>query len=165
MSALFLPTLCAAVVLMGLAARVNVYDAFVRGAKEGLATLVQMAPCLCAVLSLTALWRETGLLGALTEALRPALEALRLPGEAAAVVLLRPLSGSAALAAVSDVIRQCGADSRAARLCCIVSGASETVFFTASLYLGSAGVRRARYAVPAALLAYAAGVLAAANLA
>ena len=165
MSALFLPALCAAVVLLGLFARVNVYDAFVRGAKDGLATLVQMAPCLCAVLSLTALWRETGLLGALTEALEPLLAALNLPVEAASVVLLRPLSGSAALAAVSDVIRQCGADSRAARLCCIVSGASETVFFTASLYLGSAGVRRARYAVPAALLAYAAGVLAAANLA
>ena len=165
MSALFLPTLCVAVMLTGLLARVNVYDAFVRGAKDGLATLVQMAPCLCAVLSLTALWRETGLLGALTEALEPLLAALNLPVEAASVVLLRPLSGSAALAAVSDVIRQCGADSRAARLCCIVSGASETVFFTASLYLGSAGVRRARYAVPAALLAYAAGVLAAANLA
>lgn len=164
MSALFLPTLCAAVVLTGLAARVNVYDAFVRGAREGLATLVQIAPCLCAILSLTALWRETGLLAALTQAAGPLMEALRLPGEAAAVVLLRPLSGSAALAAVSDVIRQCGADSRAARLCCVVSGASETVFFTASLYLGAANVKRARYAVPAALLAYAAGVLAAARL-
>ena len=164
MSALFLPALCAAVVLLGLFARVNVYDAFVRGAREGLATLVQMAPCLCAVLTLTALLRETGLLGALTEALRPALEALRLPGEAAAVVLLRPLSGSAALAAVSEVIERCGADSRAARLSCVISGASETVFFTAALYLGAAGIRRARYAVPAALLAYAAGVLAAARL-
>ena len=164
MSALFLPALCAAVVLLGLFARVNVYDAFVRGAREGLATLVQMAPCLCAVLTLTALLRETGLLGALTEALRPALEALRLPDEAAAVVLLRPLSGSAALAAVSEVIERCGADSRAARLSCVISGASETVFFTAALYLGAAGIRRARYAVPAALLAYAAGVLAAARL-
>ena len=164
MSALFLPTLCVAVVLMGLLARVNVYDAFVRGAKEGLMTLVQMAPCLCAVLAATALWRETGLLAALTDVLKPALAALHLPDEAASVVLLRPLSGSAALAAVSDVIRQCGADSRAARLCCVVSGASETVFFTASLYLGAANVKRARYAVPAALLAYAAGVLAAARL-
>ena len=127
-------------------------------------TLLQMAPCLCAVLTLTALLRETGLLGALTEALRPALEALRLPGEAAAVVLLRPLSGSAALAAVSDVMARMGADSRAARLCCVISGASETVFFTASLYLGAAGVKRSRYAVPAALVAYAAGVLAAAWL-
>ncbi len=164
MSALFLPTLCVAVMLTGLLARVNVYNAFVRGAKEGLATLAQMAPCLCAILSATALWRETGLLNALTDVLKPALEMLHLPGEAASVVLLRPLSGSAALAAVSDVMRQCGADSRAARLCCVISGASETVFFTASLYLGAANVKRARYAVPAALLAYAAGVLAATRL-
>ena len=164
MSALFLPALCIAVILAGLLARTNVYDAFVRGARAGLETLLQMAPCLCAVLTLTALLREGGLLGALTEALRPALEALRLPGEAAAVVLLRPLSGSAALAAVNDVIRQCGVDSRAARLACVISGASETVFFTASLYLGAADVKRARHAVPAALLAYAAGVLAAARL-
>ena len=104
MSALFLPALCAAVLTAGLFARIDVYGAFVRGAKAGLETLLQMAPCLCAVLTLTALLREGGLLGALTEVLRPALEALRLPGEAAAVVLLRPLSGSAALAAVSDVM-------------------------------------------------------------
>ena len=163
MSALFLPALCAAVLTAGLFARIDVYGAFVRGAKAGMETLLQMAPCLCAVLTLTALLRETGLLAALTEALRPALEALRLPGEAA-VVLLRPLSGSAALAAVSDVMARMGADSRAARLCCVISGASETVFFTASLYLGAAGVKRSRYAVPAALAAYAAGVWAAAWL-
>ena len=163
MSALFLPALCAAVLTAGLFARIDVYGAFVRGAKAGLETLLQMAPCLCAVLTLTALLREGGL-GALTEALRPALEALRLPGEAAAVVLLRPLSGSAALAAVSDVMARMGADSRAARLCCVISGASETVFFTASIYLGAAGVKRSRYAVPAALVAYAAGVWAAAWL-
>ena len=163
MSALFLPALCAAVLTAGLFARIDVYGAFVRGAKAGMETLLQMAPCLCAVLTLTALLRETGLLGALTEALRPALEALRLPGEAAAV-LLRPLSGSAALAAVSDVMARMGADSRATRLCCVISGASETVFFTASLYLGAAGVKRSRYAVPAALVAYAAGVWAAAWL-
>ena len=162
MSALFLPALCAAVLTAGLFARIDVYGAFVRGAKAGMETLLQMAPCLCAVLTLTALLRETGLLAALTEALRPALEALRLPD--GAVVLLRPLSGSAALAAVSDVMARMGADSRAARLCCVISGASETVFFTASLYLGAAGVKRSRYAVPAALVAYAAGVWAAAWL-
>ena len=135
MSALFLPALCIAVILAGLLARTNVYDAFVRGAEEGLATLIQIAPYLCAILSATALWRETGLLTALTDGLKPVFAALRLPGEAASVVLLRPLSGSAALAAVNDVIRQCGVDSRAARLACVISGASETVFFTASLYL------------------------------
>ena len=89
------------------------------------------------------------------------LDALGVPAGATGVVLLRPLSGSAALAAVRDVIAQYGADSRAARFACVISGASETIFFTGSLYLGAAGARSAGYALPAALAAYAAGVAAA----
>lgn len=159
-----LPALTVLCILCGLRARVDVYSAFVRGAKEGLLTLVNMLPYLAAILTAVALLRETGLLERAEHLLRPVLAAIGLPQETAALVLLRPLSGSASLALVSDVIRTCGVDSRAARLCSVISGASETVFFTGSLYLGAAGVRRSRYAVPVALLAYLAGVLAAAWL-
>lgn len=151
-------------VLCGLKARIDVYDAFVRGAKEGFLTLASMAPYLAAILMASALLRETGLLDAVQRLLEPALQAVGLPRETAAVVLLRPLSGSASLAAVKHVIDTCGVDSRAARLCSVISGASETVFFTGSLYLGAAGVKHSRYAVPAALLAYLVGVWAAAWL-
>lgn len=163
-SSVILPALVTVTVLLGLRARIDVYGAFVRGAKEGLKTLLDMAPYLCAILTATALLRETGVLAALERLLAPLLERVSVPRETAHVVLLRPLSGSAALAAVRDVIARTGADSRAARLACVISGASETVFFTGSLYLGAAGVRRSRYAVPAALAAYLAGVLAAARL-
>ena len=159
-----LPAMVVGCVLMGIRAKVSVYDALIRGAKEGLTTLMQMTPCLCAVMMAVALLRETGLMDAMSALLEPVFSRIGIPREAAPLVLLRPLSGSAALAAVNDVIRQCGVDSRAARLACVISGASETVFFTASLYLGAADVKRARHAVPAALLAYAAGVLAAARL-
>lgn len=159
-----LPAMVVGCILMGMRAKVGVYDAFIRGAKEGLTTLAQMAPCLCAVMTAVALLRETGLMDALSAALEPAFSRVGIPREAAALVLLRPLSGSAALAAVRDVMTQTGADSRAARLCCVVCGASETVFFTGSLYLGAAGVKKGRYAVSAALAAYASGVLAAAQL-
>ena len=164
MSALFLPALCAAVLTAGLFARIDVYGAFVRGAKAGMETLLQMAPCLCAVMTAVALMRETGLMDAISALMEPALSRIGIPREAAALVLLRPLSGSAALAAVRQVVEQTGADSRAARLCCVICGASETVFFTGSLYLGAAGVKKSRYAVFAALAAYAAGVLAAAMM-
>lgn len=157
-----LPALLLAVVLGGLHARIDVYDAFVRGAKEGLGTVARMAPYLVAVITATALLRETGLMARLTQAAEPLLRGVGLPGETAGVVLLRPLSGSAALAAVRDVMRSAGADSRAGRLACVICGASETVFFTGSLYLGAAEVRRSRYAIPVALVAYAAGVVAAA---
>ncbi|MDO5377932.1 MAG: nucleoside recognition domain-containing protein [Clostridia bacterium] len=158
----FLPVLLLVAVLGGLRARIDVYEAFVRGAKEGLETVLRISPYLIAILTATALLRETGLMDRITQAATPFLERLGLPGEAVGVVLLRPLSGSAALAAVRDVMQTAGADSRAGRLACVICGASETVFFTSSLYLGAAGVRRSRYAIPAALLAYAAGVAAAA---
>jgi len=161
-SSYLMPCLVVFALLCGLCARIDIYSAFVRGAKEGLLTLLEMAPYLCAVLTATALLRQTGVMQWLTGLLSPALEQMRIPSQAAGVVLLRPLSGSAALAAVQDVIAHMGADSRAARFACVISGASETVFFTGSLYMGTAGVKSGRYTVPAALAAYAAGVLAAA---
>lgn len=164
-SSYLLPALVVGVLLCALRARVNVYDAFVSGAREGLKALLGIAPYLCAMLMATALWRETGVLAALERALLPVLGALGLPAQTAPVLLVRPLSGSAALAQVQAVLDACGVDSRAGRIACIVCGASETIFFTASLYMGAAGVRRTRYAIPAALGAYLAGVLAAAALA
>lgn len=161
-SSYLMPGLVVLTLLCGLHARIDVYSAFVRGAKEGLATLLEMAPYLCAVLTATALLRQTGVMDSLTGLLTPALEQAGIPSQAAGVVLLRPLSGSAALAAVQDVIAHAGADSRAARFACVLCGAGETVFFVGSLYMGAAGVKRGRYAVPAALAAYAAGVLCAA---
>ena len=76
-------------------------------------------------------------------------------------MLMRPLSGSASLAAVGEVMRACGVESRAARIACVISGASETILFTGSLYMGAAGVKHARGAAAAAFAAYAAGVAAA----
>ena len=162
-SSYLLPGLVVFALLCGMRARIDIYGAFVCGAKEGLTTLVQMAPYLCAILSATALLRETGVMERLEDLLAPALALADIPSEAAGVVLVRPLSGSAALACVQDVIALCGADSRAARLACVISGASETIFFTGSLYLGAAGVVSGRRAAVIALAAYAVGVAAAAG--
>ncbi len=164
MTALFLPALVVACVLYGLHRRVNVYEAFVCGAREGLCTLLSIVPYLAAILTATALFRVCGAMDVLIRLLTPVLALFDIPGEVIGVILLRPFSGSASLAAVSDVMRASGADSRAGLLACVISGAGETVFFTSSLYLGAAGVRRSRYALPAALIAYAAGVAAAGML-
>ena len=158
MTALFLPALVVLLVLLGLSRRVNVYEAFVCGAREGLLTLASIAPNLCAILTATALLRGSGAMDALLHLLSPVFSFLGLPGEAAAVALLRPFSASAALGAAAEVMDRFGADSRAGLAACIIGAAGETVFFTAALYLGGTGVRRSRYALPAALLAYALGV-------
>lgn len=161
MTALLLPTLVVACVLYAMHRRVAVYDAFVQGARDGLVTLAQTLPYLAAIFTATALLRGVGAMDALTALLSPVFARVGLPPEVAGVVLIRPFSGSAALAAVGDVMREYGADSRAGLLACVISGAGETVFFTSSLYLGAAQVRRSRYALPVALTAYACGVLAA----
>lgn len=144
-------------VLLALRARAGAYEAFVAGAREGLRTLAQMAPCLAAVLTASGLLRSSGAQAALLRLIGPALERLGVPERAAPLLLLRPLSGSAALAEAGEVLRACGADSRAGRFACVLCAASETVFLTGSLYFGAAGVRRTRYALPAALLGYAVG--------
>ena len=161
-SSYLLPGLLVFALLCGMHARIDVYSAFVRGAKDGLETLLQMTPYLCAILTATALLRQTGVMEWLTEMFSPVLAMTGIPGEAAGVVLLRPLSGSAALGAVQDVMAQYGADSRAARFACVISGASETILFTGALYMGAAGVKNGRRAICAAFCAYAAGVLTAA---
>ena len=112
---LLLPALLMLALLSALRAKVNVYDAFVKGAKEGLATAVEIAPYLAAVLTAVALLRETGLMDAAQRACAPLLTALGLPAESVGTILLRPLSGSAALASVADVLKTAGPDSRAAR--------------------------------------------------
>lgn len=161
---LLMPALLTLALLSCMRSHADAYEAFVRGAKEGLLTAMEIAPYLCAILTAVSLLRETGLMDRAQALCAPVLSLLGMPAEAMSVVLLRPLSGSAALAAVTQVMHTAGADSRAALIACVVSGASETVFFTGSLYLGAAGVRQSRYAIPVSLAAYVTGVLAAAFL-
>ena len=155
------PLLAAAIVLLGVWRRVPVYDTFVRGAKEGLKTAVSIAPFLIAILPVTALLQASGVMSKLSELLSPALSALRLPAEAVPLMLLRPFSGSGSLGMLEGVFAACGPDSRAGRVASVAVGANDTIFYILALYMGAAGVKRSRYAVPAALLAWAAGCVAA----
>lgn len=155
------PLLAAVIVLLGVWRRVPVYDAFVRGAKEGLKTAVSIAPFLIAILPAAAMLQASGAMDALARLLLPALSKLRLPAEVAPLMLLRPFSGSGSLGMLEGVLAACGPDSRAGRVASVVVGANDTIFYILALYMGAAGVKRSRYAVPAALLAWAAGCLAA----
>ena len=155
------PLLAAVVVLLGVWRRVPVYDVFVRGAKEGLKTAASIAPFLIAILPAAAMLQSSGAMDALSRLLTPALSRLRLPAEVAPLMLLRPFSGSGSLGMLEGVLSACGPDSRAGRVASVVVGANDTIFYILALYMGAAGAKRSRYAVPAALLAWAAGCLAA----
>jgi spore maturation protein B len=157
LSAWAIPLLLAGIPLYALTRRVNVYAAFLEGAKAGFETGVRILPALVAVLVALGLLRTSGAMGALAHALEPLLGPLGVPASVLPLVVVRPLSGSAALGVVGDVLRSEGPDSYPGRLVSVMAGSTETTFYVLAVYMGAVGVTRYRQALPAALLADLAG--------
>lgn len=156
MSALFalLPAiLMAASAIYGAARGVDVMGAFAAGVKDGLKVLLGIFPSLLALLTAVYMLRASGVLDALTGLLSPLLSRLGIPAETGALMLLRPISGSGALAVATDLITQYGPDSLVGRTAAVMLGSTETTFYVIAVYFGAAGIKKTRYAVPAALCA------------
>jgi spore maturation protein B len=160
-SAWAVPLLLAGIPALALARRVKVYPAFVEGAKEGFETAVRIIPPLVAIFVALGMLRASGAMDGLTRVLAPALSALGVPASVVPMLLVRPLSGGGALGVVGDVLRSDGPDSYAGRLVSVMAGSTETTFYVLAVYMGAAGVTRYRQALPAGLLADAAGMAAA----
>ena len=158
---LLIPMLLAAVAVAALARRQDLYAALLEGGLDGLRLLVSIVPALVMLLTAVHLLRASGAVDLLTRRLTPAARVLGLPPQVLPLLLLRPVSGSAALAVGADLMAQYGADSLIGRTA-VVLGSTETTFYTISVYFGAAGIRRTRYAVPAALIADLTGFLVAA---
>ena len=161
-ASLLIPLLLTGAALWALRKRIDVYDALTAGASEGLMVLARIAPSLIALLTAVYMLRASGALDGLTHLLAPLLTALGVPPETAPLLVIRPLSGSGALAAGSDLMRQYGTDSYIGRCAAVMLGCTETTFYTVAVYFGAAGIRKTRYTVPAALTADAAAFLSAA---
>ena len=140
---------------LGLAAwrGVDGYAALLEGAKNGLRVLLALFPTLLLLFPAVALLRESGLPERIALLLTPLLERLGIPPQTAQLLLLRPFSGSAALAAASELIERAGADSLVGRCAAVMLGASETSFYVTAIYFSAAGVRDSRWTIPAALCA------------
>ncbi len=157
----FLPVFLLLCLGTGILRRAPLYDAFLDGAKEGLKTAGQMLPSLLAMLCAIRAFSASGLLPALCRLLEPLAVRAGIPGETLPLMLLRPLSGSASLAVLKDILHTYGPDSRIGMVASVMMGSSETVFYTCGLYLATAGVKKSRHTVPCALLAWLAGSIAA----
>ena len=123
--------------------------------------LLTIAPALIVLLGAVGMLRSSGALEALSTALSPALEFLGIPAETVLLLLIRPLSGSAALAVGAELMAAHGPDSLVGRTAAVMLGSTETTFYTVSVYFGACGVKKTRYAIPAALIADVVGFLAA----
>ena len=153
MMELLIPLLFLLAGSFAIARRQDVYAALVSGAQRGLRLLATRAPTLIVLLSVVTFLRQSGFFELLSTWLRPLFSRLGIPAELAPLMLIRPLSGSAALAVGTDLMRQHGVDSLIGKTAAVMLGSSETTFYTISVYFGAAGVKRTRYAIPAALCA------------
>jgi spore maturation protein B len=131
--------------------RVNVFEAFREGAAQALPLLKTILPTLAVFSAAMTLFRESGAAKVLETALSPALSFLGIDPPLVPLLLSRPFSGGAAVAALSDIFTQYGPDSRAGMTASVLLGSSETIFYSLALYFGSVGVKKTRFAVPVAL--------------
>lgn len=156
------PLTIAFVAVWGMARRVDVYDALVQGAGEGLGVLIKIVPAMVGLMTAVYMLRASGVLEVMGQALAPVLTRLGVPPETVGLLMVRPVSGNAALGVGAELISTYGPDSVIGRTAAVMLGSTETTFYTVAVYFGAAGVNKTRYAVPAALCADVAAFLAAA---
>ena len=131
----------------------NAYDIMLRGASDGLNLLLSIVPSLILLLTGVYMLRASGAMALLSRLLSPVFSFFGIPPETAMLVLIRPISGSAALAVGSELMAQYGPDSLIGRTAAVMLGSTETTFYTISVYFGAVGIKKTRYAIPAALIA------------
>lgn len=158
-NAIFLAFL-AGIPLYGHFKGVKVYEVFVEGATEGFQIAVRIIPYLVAILVAVGMFRASGAMDLITGAVPGIMTGLGLTPDVVGLALVRPLSGSASLGILGDIIARQGADSYQARLGSVMVGSTETTLYVVAVYFGSIAVVRGRYAIHAGLLADAAGIFA-----
>lgn len=139
--------------ILALRKKENAYDILLDGAAEGLKLLITLVPALILLLTSITMLRASGAVEWISKFLSPVFTFLGIPPQTAMLVLIRPFSGSAALAIGSELMMEYGADSLIGRTAAIMLGSTETTFYAISVYFGAAGIKKTRYTIPAALIA------------
>lgn len=147
------PGLLLGALALALKKKENPYSLMLEGGAEGLKLLVQLIPTLILLLTAVTMLRASGAVEWISTVFAPVFRFFGIPPETAMLVLIRPISGSAALAVGSELMITYGADSLIGRTAAVMLGSTETTFYTISVYFGAAGIKKTRYALPAALVA------------
>lgn len=148
-----IPVLLLLVSVLALHKKENAYGILLEGAAEGLSLLKNILPALVLLLTAVHMLRSSGAAALLSTALAPLFSCFGIPPETALLVLIRPVSGSAALAVGAELMASYGVDSPVGRTAAVMLGSTETTFYTISVYFSAAGIRKTRYTLPAALFA------------
>ncbi|MBQ4145632.1 MAG: spore maturation protein [Clostridia bacterium] len=158
-SVMSVPILIAAFVGIGLYKRVGVYDCFVEGAKDGLQSMVGIIAPLIGLMVAISMFRASGAMEFLAKLLNPVLGKFNMPADVLPLAILRPVSGSASTAIVTDIFKNLGPDSTAGKIASVMMGSTETTFYTVAVYFGALGIKNTRHTIGAALIADLTGIV------
>ena len=161
LSAWVIPGFLVTILVVSLYRRINVFDVFVEGAKEGFQMSIRLIPFLVGMLVAIGLLRDAGVLDLLIRAATPVLSIIRVPAEILPLAIMRPLSGSAALAITTDILHRSGPESFLGRLASTMQGSTDTTLYVLTVYCGAVGIYKTRHALTVGLLADLAGFIAA----
>lgn len=147
-----LPFVLLLILCFGVAKKLNVFDCFIEGAKEGIATFVNLLPILTGLVVAVSMLRASGAIELLEKILAPVAKAFGIPEEVIPLCILSPISGSGSLSMYENILAEYGPDSYAGRVASVLSGATETTFYAATVYLGSVQIKKSGTVIPCALI-------------
>lgn len=156
-----IPVILLVITTYGMMKKVKVYEVFTEGAKEGFHTAIRIIPFLTAMLVAIGVFRASGAMGYFAQLVAPLTNAIGMPSEILPMAIMRPLSGGGASGIMNSLFTEFGPDSLIGRMASVMNGSTDTTFYVLAVYFGSVGIRKARYALSAGLLADLAGLLAA----
>lgn len=161
-SAFAIPAIIGLFIAAGVLKHVNVYECFADGAKDGLDGLIGIIPPLVGLMVAIYMFRAAGIPETTAKFLSPFLQRFGIPQEVLPLTLLRPISGSASVAVVTDIFKRSGPDSAAGKMASVMMGSTETTFYVLTVYFGAVGIKNSRHTVAAALIADICSMIAAA---
>lgn len=154
---LIVPLIISCTAVFALSKRIDVFSALTKGALDGLNIVIKILPALIALLTAVYMLRASGALDALVSLFAPVFSFLGIPPETAALVFIRPISGSGALAVGTELMSEYGVDSQIGQTAAVMLGSTETTFYVIAVYFAAAKIKKTRHAIPAALCADFAG--------
>ena len=159
-SSLILPIIVLFVIIYGIKKQVNVYDVFVEGAKESFDITLNMFPSLLAMILGINIFINSGIIMHTFKYLSQVLNIIKLPIEIIPLIIMRPISGSSSLAILNNILENFGPDSFLGTLSSVIQGSTDTTFYVLTLYFGSVGIKKIKYAMKAGLLSDLVGIIA-----
>ncbi|MCL2089025.1 MAG: spore maturation protein [Oscillospiraceae bacterium] len=154
-----IPCAICAIVVYGMCKKVDVFNVFIEGAKDGISTSINIMPALIVLLTAVGMFKASGALDIIVNALKPLSDMTGIPKEVFPLALLRPISGSGSLAIYENILTEHGADSFIGRVASVIQGSTETTFYVIAVYFGSLKITKTRFTIPCALASDAAGFI------